>query len=232
MLEFLLKTAYWEALDNPMLQQHVETYNCKMAELKNIQDLWVLSYLKNTSAFRIAEAGGGFGRVLRSLPGTERWNLDKHNGLGRTVTEKRRKMPEGIRSADCYLGDFSPDVPSDYFDVVFSISVIEHIPHDFISDFFQDCARILRPNGRSYHAIDFYLGDHEMRANEDKLDRYITAINDSGLRFLKEPAIQRPLSFKSSYASASDFSVYATNKLVPKLTAQRKILQSVSLCVI
>lgn len=44
-------------------------------------------------------------------------------------------------------GDLPSNLPSDYFDLVASIEVIEHVPFAKKSDFLQDVRRVLKPGG-------------------------------------------------------------------------------------
>jgi hypothetical protein len=109
-------------------------------------------------------------------------------------------------------------VPSDYFDYVFSISVIEHIKPESLDSFFRDTTRMLKKNGLSIHAIDLYLGDHVHPRANPQVDQYlqITSQPDMGLRlFAPPPNVDARTTFRSHYASNSDDSIYAWNKLAP-----------------
>ncbi len=48
--------------------------------------------------------------------------------------------------------------PDNYFDLIFSSSVLEHIERPIIPAFMQGCYRVLKPHGRAIHLVD--LGDH------------------------------------------------------------------------
>jgi ubiquinone/menaquinone biosynthesis C-methylase UbiE len=45
------------------------------------------------------------------------------------------------------LGEFNSQLPDSSFDLVFSISVLEHVSKEFRSDVYRDMFRILRPGG-------------------------------------------------------------------------------------
>src|SRR3546814_16143406 len=76
----------------------------------------------------------------------ERWNLDEFRGEGNGVLEAP-DMP-GVNLLRKTMGSFAPELDDDYFDLAFSISVIEHIHYTALDDFWSDRARVLAP-GRS-----------------------------------------------------------------------------------
>jgi hypothetical protein len=231
MLGVITKEQYWSALEDPIVQDHLARTQRQMICLKHIQDAWILSLLCRMRGKKILEAGGGFARVLRTLVGNERWNLDKPSGPGRTVKSSSLRMPKGIKGVSGFLGEFSEDVPSNYFDVVFSISVIEHISPDNIESFFMDQARILGSGGIAYHAIDMYLGNNRLSNVENRIDAYLDAVRKCGLHLIDDSTIYRPLTFQTSYASNPDLTMQHWNKIVPRLSKQRAALQSVSLTI-
>jgi ubiquinone/menaquinone biosynthesis C-methylase UbiE len=50
-------------------------------------------------------------------------------------------------------GDYSREVPDDYFDVVYSVSVLEHVPADRMRDVFMDMIRVTKPGGLLLHNV-------------------------------------------------------------------------------
>lgn len=168
--------------------------------------------------------------MLRTLDGNERWNLDMSSGEGRTDSGRKKiLMPKEFTVIDAYLGDYSEQVPANYFDMVFSISVMEHIPPERIPDFFSDHYRTLKSGGIGLHAVDFYLGDSRLDNVEKRLDSYCDSIEDAGLQLISPTTLKRPLVFETEYASNPDLTMRHWNQLVPKLRSSRETLQSVSL---
>jgi 2-polyprenyl-3-methyl-5-hydroxy-6-metoxy-1,4-benzoquinol methylase len=232
MFEIICKQHYWSAIKDPVVSELLGQTNRRIVCLKHVQDAWILSLLAHSHGLRVLEAGGGFGRVLRTLKSHERWNLEIPDGQGRSVRNKRLVMPQGIQLIHGYLGGFVREVPSEYYDVVYSISVIEHIPLSDIDAFFLDHARILKRGGVGLHAIDFYLGDSPRQNVESRLDAYLTAIKKAGLRLRNGVAVERPLVFRTRHASASDLAMLEMNAVAAALSRQRALLQSVSLAVV
>jgi hypothetical protein len=127
--------------------------------IKAAQDAFILSCLAGSKGLRIAEIGGGVSRVLAKLKAdNECWNIDRLEGKHGGPSRATMVTHEGVMYVDAYLGDFSDDLPSNYFDIVFSVSVIEHVPDDKYHVFFKDMSRIMRDGAETYHAIDFYVG--------------------------------------------------------------------------
>ncbi len=52
------------------------------------------------------------------------------------------------------MGKFDEQYPNGYFDCVFSVSTLEHIPYEHRLDVFRDMNRCLKPGGRQLHSID------------------------------------------------------------------------------
>ena len=229
MFDVISKREYWAALDDPLVDTRLSQTRRALLDLKHVQDAWILSKCARVTNKRMLEIGGGFGRVLRTLEGNERWNLDTVGGPGRTVKETKRRMPPEYTVVDAMMGDFSLDLPSEYFHLVFSISVIEHVPTAANRSFWQDHARVLRPGGKAYHAIDLYLGDEPSDHVEVRLNAYIAGIQENGLSFLVTPTIRRPVVFRSAYATNPDLAMRHWNSIVPKLRKVREKKQSVSL---
>jgi len=200
-------------------------------DIKAAQDAWIFSGLLSVKGLKIAEIGGGSSRVLARLKSAnECWNIDrlegKHGGPDRTTVV----MHQDVKYVDAYLGDFSQDLPDEYFDLVFSISVIEHVPGSQYPKFFKDLARIMKHGARTLHAIDFYVGDVPRVEVDSQLEALKTKSCDgTGLLFDQSPDYPVPLLFKSSYVSNSDMAMAPWNKMAPNLRHVRETCQAVSL---
>jgi len=129
-----------------------------LCDLKSYQDLLVFGFIKENipTGSKILEIGGGHSRVLNKLADTyECWNIDKHEGLGNGPKAPQRQY--NSRLILDYIGNFTPHLPNEYFDFVFSISVLEHSPPDkneIYSKILADINRTLAPNAFSLHCLD------------------------------------------------------------------------------
>jgi SAM-dependent methyltransferase len=166
--------------------------------------------------------------------GNECWNAERFEGVGNGP--RVNENTDRIRHANCFVGEFSSELPDEYFDYVVSVSVIEHVPTDALEGFFADQARVLRPGGQMLHAIDLYLHDHdappERRApNRARLRAYRSFADrpDLRLRFREEPVLGEEPSFRCAYASNSDLAMNQWNKSVPALQSVREQAESVTI---
>ncbi len=103
------------------------------------------------------EVGGGFSRILYKYHHTHKcWNLDKFEGVG-AGPKSIPTLPYPI--VQDYIGSFNKHIPDNYFDLVFSISVLEHIPYEkeLYKNILADMQRMLKPGGYCVHCIDFPL---------------------------------------------------------------------------
>ena len=99
--------------------------------------------------------------ILRVLPQLAKantcFNVDTFEGAGNGP--KKKAVFKGVTNVPVFLGDYSEQLAPQSFDVVFSISVIEHVPTKDLDNFLKDGLRILKPGGLWVHAIDMYLED-------------------------------------------------------------------------
>ena len=198
--------------------------------LKSIQDSFILSQLAGLKGKKIAEIGGGQSRVLEILSNNnECWNIDKIEGIGRGP--KNYTEINNVKLIKAFMGDYSHELKDNYFDVVFSISVVEHVKPEGLPGFFRDIARILKTDGLCIHAIDSYLGDLEYIRKNPKIDMYKTVAkkNNILLEFIEEPKIDSSSIFHTRYASNSDMTMMRWNKIVPTMVDIRNNCQSVSI---
>ena len=118
-------------------------------------------------------------------------NYDPHGRFDAALQRRRRtKFVRGL------LGSYNPELPDAYFDLVFSMSVLEHVPWEEKDDVYADMFRILKPGGWIAHSIDvvgnnaFREYDHIKRAGfilPRKPDLHICANTSKGPATLFEP---------------------------------------------
>jgi len=206
----------------------------KRGNVKDYQDIFVLSWLGKLSKKHVLEIGGGDSRVLRELSKqNECWNAEKFTGQDGGPA-KRVEIP-GVRIAEAFLGEFSDALPTSRFDVVFSISVLEHVPTANLADLFKDCARVLKPGGRMLHAIDMYLltpaysNNRQVIQNTVRLEAYLHGAKEAGFVLDGPNEVAVPTYFDSAMVSNTDDAMENWNKIAPKLKPLRAVAQGVSL---
>ena len=221
MLDVIYKKEYFDWWEKGIADRTNHT-------LKGIQDAWIVSLFSSEQAIKIAEIGGRNSRVLnRFKEQNECWNIDKFEGVGGGPREM--KEMSGIKIVRSYIGDFDPNIPENYFDVIFSISVVEHVPSNNIIQFFADCHRLLKPGGIMAHAIDAYVRDIPTPHRLEIVEQYIEAIDSQGFEWFLPPKNDKNFTFKSEFASNSDLTMAVWNHIAPTLRTIREESQSISL---
>lgn len=127
------------------------------SNLKLVQDLAVCDFIRKfvPKGSKVLEIGGGHSRILSFFKDRiEGWNLDKFEGVGNGPLQV--KDSEKYHVVPNYIGSFDKRLADRSFDLVFSISVLEHInePDGVLQKIVQDIDRLLKPGGYSLHCID------------------------------------------------------------------------------
>lgn len=151
-----------------------------VGRIKDYQNVFVLDYVVRflPNGGRVLEIGGGSCAMLRSLnknmPGKfECWNLDPLEGAGNGPVSASKAKPgeggmgriPGVKTVEEKVGVFSKSLPDDYFDLVFSISVLEHIPLAEWPTCFKDMRRVLKTGGYCVHSVDLHPLDAQTAAD-------------------------------------------------------------------
>ncbi len=112
---------------------------------------------------KILEIGPGWNRHFDTLFGEqlEYWMIDDATDIGWDKSSrekfeqalKERKHTHFVRG---FFGGYAKELADNSFDLVFSISVIEHVPAEAKQDFYKDMFRVLKPGGAIAHSIDIF----------------------------------------------------------------------------
>ena len=143
--------------------------NPEQCSLKNYQDLLVFSFIKQfvPEGSRILDVGGGNSRIIKHFKKKYQcWNVDKLEGRG---NGPRRIFKRGFRLVKDYMGNFNPELPDNYFDFVFSISALEHVPEQdpkLFKNILDDLNRVLKPGCYSLHCFDCRLKQDNLWVNQ------------------------------------------------------------------
>ncbi|MGA8894201.1 MAG: methyltransferase domain-containing protein [Planktothrix agardhii] len=233
MLRFVSKEEYWKIDDSGIL---ASLSNKMQWHLKSIQDAVAFEYLYHLSDQTIAEVGGGNSRILPVLSKNNIcYNIDEFKGVG--AGPQQEIVLEGVKNVLTFLGTFSPVLPNNYFDYVFSVSVVEHVPTKKLDDFFKDVHRILKPNGTMIHLIDVYLEDSliiNQNSLGERLEKYRSAFFE-GLFLSPDPnsiISKQDLEFSTQFATNPDNIMNSWNQSAPGLKDKRIKSQGCSLIMV
>ncbi|MEM7768139.1 MAG: methyltransferase domain-containing protein [Pseudomonadota bacterium] len=227
MFDFVRKPALWTWFDEPWAKpiQAGTFYH-----MKTVQDLAIYSQLQSMTGKHIAEIGGGHSRVLGTLAETNHCtNVERFEGVGNGP--KTVQTIEGAETVDAYLGDHDPRLEAGRFDVVFSISVVEHIPLANLDAFFDDGMRILKPGGLWLHAIDMYLGETPMPAASRLFEVYRSWAQREGVCEPVGDIFDGEPVFRCDMATNPDNIMHLWGKSVPALNERRQQAQGCAILV-
>lgn len=152
----------------------------------------VMAMLGDAKApLRLLEIGhGNFSptfSVFHDHPDVELSGIDDYD-VAETVEQSSlhslRQLYPNARFYGGYIGaDSKQHLPNDYFDIVYSVSVIEHLPADALDEFFAEISRILKPNGVHIHSYDRPWGGD--------VSTMAASIIRTGFTFLQKPRLFR-----------------------------------------
>ena len=200
--------------------------------LKYIQDVFAIGELSNylnnqkdTRKIKIGEIGANHSRVLPALRKYTKKLFaidvyDKEIGGGYAYRPRTIKY----KIIETLVGDSKETIEDEYFDVLFSISVVENVERDMLKKFLLDSLRILKKDGVIIHLIDFYCNNDE--------DLQSGIVGDLIKTFEEiDISFKCPIddwSFKTSYCSNDDYTMWEWNSIAPHLEEVRNTHQSCS----
>lgn len=108
---------------------------------------------------RILEVVHGAGSFLFEVfsDKIEMWGLHdtiENNAVTPESLASTKSSYPNVRFVTGLIGQNLSDLPDNYFDLVCSVSVLEHIPHEVLDAVFSDTYRILKPGGIVSHSYD------------------------------------------------------------------------------
>jgi len=176
MLSYAKVKEFWYLLDKYKDFPELTDLKYLWGDLKEYQRLFVFDQLLIVpQGSRICEVGGGvcnvFEALLRKFPRAyECWSIDPLEGQG--GGPKFSSLPWDhngeVKLVREKIGDFSLKLPSGYFDVLFSLSVLEHISLEEWEKCFTDMVRVCKPGALIIHtvdgSVDFPIGEQYIKA--------------------------------------------------------------------
>jgi SAM-dependent methyltransferase len=218
MLKFLTKKELWDSRDMGFVPRNPTVYHLKYA-----QDVAAMRYIGVGSNRVIGEIGADHSRVLPdlSLMGDDVYGIDVYDrsiGGGKTA----RPTDSAYKIFDCLVGENSSGViPDHFFDITFSISVLEHVHN--IPKFFEDNIRIMKPGGLILHMIDIYIDDRGIAFQPTLARECINFFKRDEVVPLEENVLEfSDFRFSTRFATNGDDMMYQWNRQVPSLKTIRE----------
>ncbi len=225
MFDFVRKSVLWDAWTS---KTEAEYGPHPLFHLKSIQDLAVYLQLRGTEKKDIAEVGGGNSRLLTKLAKANRCvNVEKFEGIA-GGPGKERIIPN-VKNIHAYLGEQDPLLAESSFDILFSVSVVEHVPTANLAAFHNDQLRVLRTGGIFIHAIDVYLEDNATPNVLERFDVYKSWIKDNERVQPLGEIFEGECRFTCDLATNPDNVMFMWSSVAPELAPLRQRAQSVSI---
>jgi hypothetical protein len=219
------KKDFFGLLDNGIVPKNPVTFH-----LKYIQDCFSLAELKNACAKKldhqasifVGEIGADHSRVLPELKEYTK-HLYAIDVYDRSIGGGRIDKPQAVdyEIIECLIGESNGLIENNFFDILFSVSVVENVPASMLFDFLVDHDRILRPGGVAIHLVDFYC-------NENKSPTGAPSYLIKCFREL-DNSFRCPIddwSFQPGFCSNDDYTMWQWNKIAPSLRPIRETCQS------
>jgi GT2 family glycosyltransferase/SAM-dependent methyltransferase len=144
--------------------------NMDSVDLNVYRNLLIYSFIKHNVSLgsRILEIGVGNSRILKHISQFhECWKIDKFEELGKDSKDLGKSPFRPIKN---YMRDNYSEIADNYFDFVFSIPVLGHIPQDdhlcYFDKTLSDINRVLKPGGYCLHLIDVALRNNSLPLNK------------------------------------------------------------------
>lgn len=227
MLRFVTKRELWDIEDSGALETLPRP---SVWHLKTVQDAVAYNYLCPMRGKHIGEVGGGKSRLLPRLARNNRCvNFEVFEGRDGGPAEEVHI--EGVENIKALVGQTEGVFPAERLDVLFSISVVEHLLDENVAAFFRDCRRLLKPGGTAMHLIDLYLHDQSCDDPDTtgRVGAYIRPFTEGQFSPCGDVLDLDRVSFSCSYATNPDNVMAMWNRQVPHLEELREQSQSVSL---
>jgi hypothetical protein len=124
--------------------------------IKQMGSFFCAQHLRDRGPGAVLEAGAGFSPFFarRFAPEWEYWAIDDVGFYDEELLRRGRDARPPHKFIEGLLGSRSEGLPDSFFDVVFSVSVLEHVPYGEIYDVCRDMRRVTKTGGLSVHSID------------------------------------------------------------------------------
>lgn len=199
--------------------------------LKYIQDVFanheVQKVLKGSNAadLVVGEIGANHSRVLPCLQQltSKLYAIDVYDrSIGGGYTE--RPNTDEYEIIECLVGESSSLIEDNFFDILFSVSVVENVPVGMWESFWTDQLRILKEGGTAIHLVDFYCDmDGPLPGITENIYKSLCGYDHSFIYNSSD------WSFKTSWCSNDDFTMHQWCKAAPSLSSIRLTHQSCSM---
>jgi ubiquinone/menaquinone biosynthesis C-methylase UbiE len=157
---------------------------------------WILSHVDFKKENKVLDVGGAYSIlpvIIKERFGSEMWIVDDfgvETGDARWSRwgerEKQKAKYPDVNYVFETLGDISKsNLRKNYFDIIYSASTLEHIPHELMRSVFDHMLFLLKPGGILAHCVDVSICANTRQAREAMLGRSLR-YSSGWFKFLRE----------------------------------------------
>jgi len=168
---YVLKEFRWGSVFE-LMKFHAKGFPFVEWGIKGHNRPWIIANGNFEKGEKVVEVGGAYSALPQYLSdkfNIEAWVIDDFGVESRedlwsrwgNREELKVKYPS-VKYVFERVGD-GANIPLDYFDCIYSVSTLEHIPWDEMKRVFDHMCKMLKPGGRMLHCIDssILLGIHK-----------------------------------------------------------------------
>ncbi len=124
--------------------------------LKQFGALYVIDWFRQFKPKRVLEMGAGNSVLFDHRIGDqcEYWMVDDSGFYQEEQFQTSLTKRNHTKFVNGLVGEDLPNLPENYFDLIFSVSVLEHVTRDKVTEVARHMRRLLAPGGRLVHSID------------------------------------------------------------------------------
>ena len=124
--------------------------------LKEMGRLFCIDLMQQLEPGKALEVGAGGSTYFDEAIGQtwESWMIDKPGFYSKEQYELWLKNRKNTKSVEGFMGEFLEELKPEFFNLVYSVSVLEHAPLGDLDLIYADMYRVLKPGGFMVHSID------------------------------------------------------------------------------
>ncbi len=145
--------------------------------LKQLGTLYVFDWIARHKPRRVLEMGAGLSLYFDQAIGQhcDYWMVDDSGFYDAKAFADADAKRKNTTFASGLVGQKIDDLPANHFDLIFSISVLEHAPNNAIQPISDHMRQLLAPGGRIIHSLDLPI-----RLAPARAERWHRALVKSG----------------------------------------------------
>jgi SAM-dependent methyltransferase len=160
-----------------MKDKHFKYYDFFRWNVKEMGTLFCTDQILSNNCGKLLEVGPGYNLYFSRnySKSHEYWMIDRRDYYPEAIFNRALKKRKNTTYVEGLMGDYLSELSNNFFDIVFSVSVLEHVPESQLVQCYKDMFRVLRPGGIIAHSIDVAFSETETLP-----ENHLKAIKEAG----------------------------------------------------